>query len=475
LTEDLRQEAGKAAHKLAGVLGMFNREEGTGLAREIEHLFLNENQPSAKRQTRLGERVAALEQLLDLREQPVLETEAQLLLIDADALLLHDLQVSGRSLGLGWKQVTTLETAEDWLRSHTPQLVAISVEAIGLPATLQLLTKFSAHTPAIPTLILAAEADLRDRVTFAKAGGQSFLAKPVTATQVWETTTKLLQRHRSQTIQVLVVDDDPVFLSVLRSLIEPWGMVMTGLDDPLRFWQVLNAVAPDLLILDVEMPEIRGIELCQAVRLDPTWQSLPILFLTAHKGSEIVQQVFAAGADDFIVKPVVGPELLTRLTNRLERNRLLQTLSSQDPITGVANQPQSHRELELLWRQAIDRKQPFCLVVLSVVELRSIVLEQGHAAANQVLQSWGRVFRSSFTQHEPVGYWGNGEFVIGMVGLQPAEVNDRLADVLQTLRRQVFTAPDGKRFQAMCRVTIGVAAASTKTLHHLYQAAIGKL
>ncbi|MFW6359717.1 MAG: response regulator [Chroococcales cyanobacterium] len=71
------------------------------------------------------------------------------------------------------------------------------------------------------------------------------------------------------------------------------------------------------LILDVEMPQMSGIELCQEIRQHSHWQALPILFLTAHSEREIIEQVFRVGADD-----VVGEELLTRITNRLERTRL---------------------------------------------------------------------------------------------------------------------------------------------------------
>jgi diguanylate cyclase (GGDEF)-like protein len=368
--------------------------------------------------------------------------------------------------------VESLETAESWLRSHTPALVVLGIDAVGQwERTLGLLSDLTARTPPIPVLVLAAAAGLLDRVTVARAGGQGFLVKPVTADQVWEATTQLLQRHRSQSVRVLVVDDDPVFLAALRSLLSPWGIRTIGLNDPLRFWDVLQSVAPDLLILDVEMPEISGVEICQAVRMDPTWQGLPILFLTAHKDSQTVQQVFAAGADDFIMKPVVGPELLTRISNRLERNRLLQTLSTRDALTGMTNQPHSNQELERLLRQSADNRQRFCLVVLSVVELRSINIQYGHATGNQVLQRWGQIFQAAFSGGEVLGYWGNGEFVIGIPGLQKAEIGDRLSDVLKTLRQQVFTAPDGQRFQATCQVAIAEYPIEGTAIPTLYQAA----
>ena len=86
---------------------------------------------------------------------------------------------------------------------------------------------------------------------------------------------------------------------------------MITLAEPLRFWEVLEKTSPNLLVLDVEMDELSGIELCSVVRNDPRWRDIPILFLTRHSDADTLQKVFAAGADDYVLKPVVGPELLT--------------------------------------------------------------------------------------------------------------------------------------------------------------------
>jgi diguanylate cyclase (GGDEF)-like protein len=287
--------------------------------------------------------------------------------------------------------------------------------------------------------------------------------------------TQLLQRSRALAVKVLVVDDDPMFLAALRPLLEPWGIRMTGLDNPLHFWDVLRSTAPDLLILDVEMPQVNGIELCQAVRIDPHWQGLPILFLTACSDRETIQQVFVAGTDDYITKPIVGPELLTRITNRLERTRLLQRLSTRDPITGLFNQPQSSRNLEQLIQQAETNHYPVCLMVLSLTELQSIDRQHGHATGYQVLQRLGRLIQSAFRGSEVLGYWGNGEFVVGMPGLTKVEAGDRVFELLTTLRQQIFTAPDGNRFQVTCSYALVEYPADGLTLQSLYQAATNVL
>lgn len=105
----------------------------------------------------------------------------------------------------------------------------------------------------------------------------------------------------------MVVDDDPQLLETVRALLQPWGIHVKTLDSPGQFWETLEAAAPDLLILDISMPAISGIDLCQIVRNDVRWSSLPIVVLTAHTDTSTVNQMFAAGADGFISKPFAGP------------------------------------------------------------------------------------------------------------------------------------------------------------------------
>lgn len=480
LSPTLRQSAEQAAHKLAGVLGMFERDAGSELARQIERLCQQEVLASDQIQ-QLTTLVTQLVNLLDLQPgQTATESpqSAQLLLIDPDAQMGSELQQLARSLNLTCAQVTTVKQARNWLQTTSPDLVVLSLDrAEQLQIGLALSSELAARTPAIPVLVLAGAPEEIDRITVARAGGRGFLVKPVTAAQVWDLSTQLLQQARQQAIKVLVVDDDPAFLGALQPMLEPWGMRMVGLSDPQQFWQTLQATTPDLLILDVEMPHVNGIELCQAVRTDPEWQALPILFLTAHHEAEMLQQGFAAGADDYVTKPVMGPELLTRITNRLERTRLLENFSHKDPLTGLLNQPQSSRELAaLLSRTAAHPKHfPLSLVLLQTPQLQSVNLQYGHASGNQVLQRWGTLLQHALDGAEVLGYWGYGEFILGLPGLTQAQTQERLSELLITLRQQVFTTAAGERFQVGCHWGIAQAPEDGLTLQSLYQIAHAEL
>ncbi|PHM08563.1 response regulator [Nostoc sp. 'Peltigera malacea cyanobiont' DB3992] len=481
LTQELRKSAEREAHKLAGVLGMFEQDNGTQMAREIEQILGKDGDLSASEKRQLLTLIEDLGNIINLMGQNVdyqtstaiaPEISTRLILIDPNLQLGSQLQQLVECMGICWQQISNLEDAKNFLQTTSPDLVVLNIDDISWrKESLALLSDLATRTPPVPVLVLAATDELVERVTFAQYGARGFLVKPVTAAQVWDVSSQILQRTRSLRVNILAVDDDPLILAALRPMLEPWGMRMTGLENPLRFWEVLQSTKPDLLILDVEMPHINGIELCRAVRTDPQWQELPIVFLTAHREMETVQQVFAVGGDDYVVKPVVGAELLARITHRLERSRLLQSLSTKDPLTGLANQFQSNRDLQYLIAQAEKNQQSVCLAILSVTDFRQINIKYGHQAGNEVLQRWSRLFQSVFCSGEVLGYWGNGEFVVGVSGLTKTEVNHRLSEILTTLRQQIFTAFDGDRFQVICNFAVVEYPNDGLTIQSLYQVA----
>ena len=473
LSADLHHEAERAAHKLAGVLGIFSREQGTAIARQLETMLQDNPVLDPTQQQQFISLVADLDNLLALDETITANNAiktAKLLLISGDSKLSQQLQQLGRSSELNWHWVDSINEAKVWLSQNSPYLVAIDTEAANKQEYLALIAELTARTPAIPTLVIAATDKLTYRLTAVRAGASSFLAKPVTPTLIWQTTNQLLARKQSAISSILVVDDDLVFLSALRSILEPWGIRVTTLDNPLGFWEVLPVTQPDLLILDVEMPEINGIELCQTLRSDPDWQELPTLFLTARQDAKTIQQIFEVGGDDYISKPVVGAELIARINNRLDRSRLLHNLATKDTLTGLKNRPQSSRELESYLQQVQANQQPFSLAILKMPELQEINLKYGHQTGDRILQKWGQVIQAAFRHNEISSYWGNGDFIIGIPNIGKTEAKEQLAEVLTILRKQIFTSSQGDRFQVECNCAIAEFPTDGTTLHSLYQA-----
>lgn len=154
--------------------------------------------------------------------------------------------------------------------------------------------------------------------------------QPPSTTEIADSNTfpeKLVLPQRSQ---LLIVDDDVQLLNFVQSMLQPWGFQVALLSEPQQFWSSLEAVKPDLVMLDIEMPGTNGIELCRRIRNDSQLEDLPILMISASNDDETIQQVFMAGADDYVSKPIRAAELVARVIRRLEHATVLKRLRGLD-------------------------------------------------------------------------------------------------------------------------------------------------
>ncbi len=114
----------------------------------------------------------------------------------------------------------------------------------------------------VPVLVFTDRESLIDRVKVARLGARGFLQKPISTAQIMEAIAQVMEKTDPTVAKLLIVDDDPQMLDLLRAVLEPWGFTITLPNDAKQFWNTLEQSAPDLLILNVEMPEFSGIDLC---------------------------------------------------------------------------------------------------------------------------------------------------------------------------------------------------------------------
>ncbi|MDY6786420.1 MAG: response regulator, partial [Cyanobacteriota bacterium] len=339
LDTQLQQQARQEAHTLAGSLGSFGLEVASRAARQLESIFTRESPLEVKQGDRAVELIAALKR--DIGEHsgevkgmatvpPTPERRAwsvegaRLLIVDDDLALAETLAAGAIAEGMEVELSDSPAKARQAIARSLPDVVLLDLSfPDSTEAGFEFLQELAQTQPALPVIVFTAKESFAARVKVARLGGRGFLHKPIAPFEVLEAIARVLQQSHPSVAKILAVDDDPHLLDLLRSLLEPWGFQPILLEDPRQFWATLERENPDLLLLDIQMPELSGIELCQVARNDPQWQDLPILMLSAHRNSEVVQQVFIAGADDYIQKPIVEPELVARILNRLERSRKL--------------------------------------------------------------------------------------------------------------------------------------------------------
>lgn len=254
--------------------------------------------------------------------------------------------------------------------------------------------------------------------------------------------------------RVLIVDDDPLALDAMRAILEHRELEISTLADPLCFWEKLGEVVPELLVLDVNMPGVNGPELCRVIRSNVRWSGLAVIFVTPPGDPAMIEELYRIGADDYVAKPIVGTELLTRVSNRLNRVRLYRARAETDSLTGLPNRAKANDDLLRLATLAERFSQPLSIAMLDLDRFKGINDTQGHAAGDSVLRALGERLRSDFRGNDIVGRWGGEEFIVGMYGMAREDAVRRLTYTLGRLREERFT---GSREAFQASFSAGVA------------------
>jgi two-component system, OmpR family, phosphate regulon response regulator PhoB len=121
--------------------------------------------------------------------------------------------------------------------------------------------------------------------------------------------------------RVMVIDDEADIRDMVAAMLEAVGLIVTTAGSAEEALALLRGGAFDLVVLDWNMPRMSGIDLCRALRQKAAYAALPVLFLTANTSSSDMVEAFAAGADDYVVKPFRAPELGARIFSLLRRTR----------------------------------------------------------------------------------------------------------------------------------------------------------
>ena len=123
------------------------------------------------------------------------------------------------------------------------------------------------------------------------------------------------------THRVLVVEDDDEIRDLIRYNLVAGGLEVDEANDGAQALDMLRRNLPDLAVVDWMLPTVSGVDICRAVRREPSTSKLPILILTARKTEKDMLQGFSGGADDYMVKPFSTAELLARVRALLRRSR----------------------------------------------------------------------------------------------------------------------------------------------------------
>jgi diguanylate cyclase (GGDEF)-like protein len=220
---------------------------------------------------------------------------------------------------------------------------------------------------------------------------------------------------------ILVVDDNPDNLEIISTRLEFGGYRVARAERGEEAVEKVEEVRPDLVLLDIMMPDMDGYEVARRLRDKEELAYIPIIFVTARDSTEDKVTGLDAGADDYLTKPINFPELearvrsmlrIKRLQDELEKkNRKLEQLSISDGLTGLYN----HRHLYELLDEEFERSkrtgEPVSVVMFDLDRFKDVNDTYGHQAGDRVLEKLADILRETAREIDRLGRYGGEEFL----------------------------------------------------------------
>jgi diguanylate cyclase (GGDEF)-like protein len=236
---------------------------------------------------------------------------------------------------------------------------------------------------------------------------------------------------QSQPPLVLMVDDDPAMRMHLRVRLEREGYQIAEAKDGREGLALCREKHPDIILLDAMMPDIDGFEFCAHVQTLPNGQYIPILMITGLDDRTSVDRAFAAGAADYITKPVHWAVLRQRLRRLIqqaqlqmkleEANRELQRLASMDGLTKLANRRRFDEYLQQEWQRMQREQLPLSLILCDIDYFKPYNDTYGHQAGDRCLQQVAQTLQKTVRRPaDLIARYGGEELAIILPNTQPS-------------------------------------------------------
>ena len=236
--------------------------------------------------------------------------------------------------------------------------------------------------------------------------------------------------------RILVVDDSADNIDILISMLRDDYMVAVARNGT-KALQMACKNPPDLILLDIMMPEMDGYEVCRQLKANDATKNVPIIFVTAlHEAMDEVR-AFNIGAADYITKPFQPIVVKTRIKTQLnlkEKTDMLESMVSLDGLTNINNRRKFDHTLDQEWKRAVRSGEPLSLIMMDIDNFKQYNDNYGHTKGDDCLKMVVKCIKDNLNRPgDFLARYGGEEFVVLLPGtnLQGAK------KVAETLREAV--------------------------------------
>ena len=336
----------------------------------------------------------------------------------------------------------------------------------------------------VPVMFISSLDDITARLEAVRAGGLAYFTKPVNLGDLVDKLDELTSSQPPQPFRVLIVDDSPSTAAYHSAVLEQAGMQVKEVINPMEVMQPLHEFGPDLILMDVYMPDCNGLELAKVIRQLESFVSTPIVFLSSESDLDKQLSAMSQGGDDFLTKPIKPGHLVSSVSSRIQRSRMLRSFMVRDSLTGLLNHTAIKDQLEREVARAKRLKTPLAYAMIDIDHFKRVNDTYGHPVGDRVIKSLSRLLKQRLRETDVVGRYGGEEFAVIMSdtdGPAAMKVLDNIRDAFSRLSHLA----NGKEFSvtfscgvadvALCGDAIKLGDAADKALYEAKHAGRNRL
>lgn len=266
---------------------------------------------------------------------------------------------------------------------------------------------------------------------------------------------------RAEQPTILIVDDTPTNIQVLAEALRADYRVKVAGSGRMAFEIIARQGLPDLILLDVMMPDMDGYEVCRRLKGDPRTKDIPVIFATAKSDPLDEEHGLRLGAVDYIVKPFHLPIVAARVQNHINlklKTDLLESHALLDGLTSIPNRRRFDEDLASEWKRAHRAGSTISLIMLDVDHFKAYNDHYGHGAGDNCLRKVaGALAEAVVRPGDLAARYGGEEFVV----LLPTTGHESATQIAERIRAQVEALRIPHDYSAAAAwVTISVGLAS---------------
>lgn len=325
----------------------------------------------------------------------------------------------------------------------------------------------------VPVLFVSFDNRVSTRLFAVRAGGSAYLMQPMEFTHLIEKIDHIaFNRNEITPYRILIVEDSRTQAKFIQKQLESAGMITEAINNPLEINKILQEFQPELILMDLYMPECSGFELTKMIRQQEPYMSIPIVYLSAEADLDKQLHAIQLGGDDFLTKPMDPEHLVLAIQARADRARTLRAEMIQDSLTGLLNHTRILEQLDLEIARAKRNHLPLSFAMIDIDYFKAINDNHGHPIGDRVIKGLARLLKQRLRKTDSIGRYGGEEFAIILPQTDRELIFPLIEDIRKGFSKLLHQSSDPLvEFTATVSCGLAEFTAANDTVGKLVQAA----